>query len=209
MSVVKLDIFKATGDYLMATLQTPDPGNADPNKRYPNGILPADLNLPGLAWFDKQMGQFTNPELSYAIPLPCILMEFQQFEWYTVGKNQQRGNGNIKFWIYYENYADAFTGSINQSLATQFFIFTNQAHLALQGFAIANIMSSLDRATDAEDAAEDMIITSTVEYGTIITDNSTKADRKYVITNPAVSVTKVDQTSRPVRPGFKDGFVVK
>jgi hypothetical protein len=198
---IKKDLYTQIGAYLMAALQTYDAVAA------PAGILPAGLALPGLKWFDKQMGQFTNPELAYSMPLPCILMEYQQFNWYTVGKNEQRGNGTIKFYIYFENYADAFTGSVNQQLALNFFDFTEYVNLALQGFHLPN-MSALDRVTDNEDSAEDMIITSMAEYGTIITDTTTDESRNFVLTNPAVNVTRVPQTSRPGRGGFTDGFVI-
>ena len=188
---VKKDLFTQLGAYLMETLQNFDP----------------TLNLPNLAWFDKQMGQFTTPELSYAIPLPCILMEYQSFSWETVGKNQQRGNGVIRFYIYFENYADAFTGSVNQDLALRFFEFTEQVNLALQGLGLPN-MTPLLRVSDNEDSAEDMIITSIVDYGTIITDASTDIARNFILVDPNVTVTKVEKTSRPVRAGFIDGYEV-
>jgi hypothetical protein len=199
---IKKDIFKQMGDYLMVTLQTYDA------ELFPNGVFTTEMNLPGLKWFDKQMGQFTNPEMAYAIPLPCILMEYQQFTWQRVGKNQQKGTGSIRFYVYFENYADAFTGSINQELALAFFDFTEQAHIALEGKALLN-MAPLMRLTDSEDSAEDMIITSQADYGTIINDASTSTDRNYTMVDPEVVVTKVNITSRPVRPGFVDGFVIE
>jgi len=196
---VKKDKFIEIGAYLMGTLQNYD------EVAFPEGVLPTELALPGLRWFDKQMGQFSNPELAQSIPLPCILMEYQGFDWVTVGKNQQRGTGNIRFYIYFENYADAFTGSVNQTLALRFFEFTEQAHLALQGFTLQD-MTALVRVSDNEDSAEDMVITSQVDYGTILTDAATDIARKFVLVNPAVTVTKVHQTSRPARVAFEDGF---
>jgi len=193
---VKKDKFIA-----IATLKPNDPEIA------PNGILPAESGLPALAWFDKQMGQFTNPDLAVAMPLPCILMEYLPFTWVTVGKNQQRGNGNIRFYIYYENYADAYTGSVNQELALNFFEYTEYVNMALQGFSLEH-MTALQRVADNEDSAEDMIITSQVDYGTILTDMSTEEARKFVMVNPDVVVTKVDQTTRPARLPFRDGFTI-
>ena len=198
---VKKDLFTQIGAYLMQTLQNFDA------TLYPKGVLPQELNLPGLKWFDKQMGQFTTPEMSYAIPLPCILMEYQEFEWETVGKNQQRGNGTIRFYIYFENYADAFLGSVNQDLALRFFEFTEQVNLALQGLSLEN-MTPLLRVTDNEDSAEDMIITSQAEYGTIITDATTDYSRNFVLVDPSVTVTKVPQPTRPARAPFTDGFLI-
>jgi hypothetical protein len=196
---VKKDKFIEIGAYLMAALKTFDAIAA------PQGIIPIGSTLPALAWFDKQMGQFTNSELAQAIPLPCILMEYQPFTWVTVGKNVQRGNGNIRFYIYFENYADAYTGSMNQDLALQFFDFTDFANLALQGFSLDH-MTALQRVGDNEDSAEDMIITSQVDYGTILTDVSTEEALRFTIVDPDVVVTKLEQSTRPVRPGFKDGY---
>ena len=188
---VKKDIFQQIGTYLLATLKDFDPA----------------LNLPDLAWFDKQYDQFANPEYAFAIPLPCILMEYQQFDWQTVGKNQQRGNGKIRFYIYFENYADSFTGTINQDLSLRYFDFAEQVNLALQGFTLPN-MTALLRVTDNKDLSGDMIVTGVVDYGTIITDATTDEYRNYVLVDPAVTVARVDKTSRPAASGYIDGYQV-
>jgi len=198
---VKKDTFLEIGAYLMSVLQNFDA------IAHPAGILPAELNLPGLAWFDKQMGQFTNPEMAIAIPLPCILMEYQAFTWNTVGKNEQHGTGNIRFYVYFENYADAFTGSANQTLALQFFDFTDQVNQALQGYRLP-MMTPLLRVGDNEDSAEDMIITSQVDYGTILTDAATLEAQAFTLVNPVINVTKVAATTRPGRPTFENGFII-
>ncbi|MBB6131345.1 hypothetical protein [Mucilaginibacter lappiensis] len=188
---IKKDLFKQIGAYLMATLKD----------------LPLELNLPDLQHFDKQMGQFTNPELSYAIPLPCVLMEYGQFNWKTVGKNQQRGDGYIRFYLYFENYADSFTGSVNQELALQFFEYSEQLNMALNGFSLPG-MKSLERVSDNEDTAQDMIITSMVDFGTVIDDIASDYTRNFVMADPDVTVIRVKQTSRPPGTPFTDGFIM-
>jgi len=198
---IKKDAFLALGNHLTSTLQIYD------GTTHPQGILTSEMNLPGLRWFDKQMGQFSNPQLAVAIPLPCILMEYQPFTWITVGKREKRGNGVIRFYIYFENYADAFTGSVNQTMALQFFMFTEQVNIALEGFGMPG-MEPLQMVADNEDTSEDMIITSTVDYGTILTDVSTHEERNFTMVDPTVIVERVPQISRPLRPGFKDGFIV-
>jgi|GEM_PF-2097839 len=198
---VKKDIFKDIGDYLMNVLQVNDPVN------FPSGILKPEMNLPGLRWFDKQMGQFDNPEMFYAIPLPGVLMEFGQFQWVTIGQNQQRGNGIIRFYIYFENYADSFNGSINQEMALRFFEFTEQVHLALQGFALP-YMTPLERTGDNEDTAQDMIITSMIEYSTIITDTVSDLARNQVLADADVNVQRVKQITRPAGDTFASGFII-
>ncbi len=197
---IKKEIFLNIGAYLTSNMQIFDA------VKYPNGILTTDMDLPGIAWFDKQMGQFTNSEQFYSIPLPGTLMEYGPFTWSTVGKNQQRGNGIIRFYHYFENYADSFTGSVNEQMALRFFEWTDQIHLLLQGYAIAGKMQALDRVGDNEDNAQDMIITSVVEYNTVIIDNSTDRTRKNVLVDPGMSVTRLKKTNRPAGDTFTDGF---
>jgi hypothetical protein len=189
---IKKEIFIQMGAYLMDALKD----------------FPPELNLPNLQHFDKQMGQFTSPELFNAIPLPCILMEYGQFSWATIGKNQQKGSGNIRFYLYFENYADSNTGSVNQDLALQFFEFSEQANMALNGLSLPG-MAALERVSDNEDTAQDMIITSMVDFGTVIIDSASDYTRKFVMTDPDVTVVKVDQTSRPAASAFTDGFILK
>lgn len=189
---IKKDLFKLIGDYLRATL-----------KDFP---IIDGLQLPDLAHFDKQMGQFSTPEFFNAIPLPCVLMEYGQFNWRTIGKNQQKGDGYIRFYLYFENYADSFNGSINEDLALQFFEFSEQLNMALNGFSLPG-MAALERVSDNEDSAQDMIITSSVDFGTVITDEASDYTRNFVLVDPAVTVTKVKNSSRPPGDTFQDGFV--
>jgi hypothetical protein len=188
---LKKDIFTQIGTYLKATLQNFDPS----------------LNLPNLAFFDKQMGQFTKSATSYAIPLPCILMELRDFKYESVGKNQQKGNGILRFYIYFENYADAFTGSANQAQALRFYDFCQKVNQALQGFDLP-YMAPLTRVFETEDTNEDMIISSTVDYGTIITDTSTDESTNFTLANPTLSVNKVHSITRPAKNGFVDGYLM-
>lgn len=181
---VKKTIYKAIATHLMAKL------NNETNSQFPN-------DLPALKWFDKQMGQFTDAETSYALPLPTILMEYGQFTWTTQGKNTQKGDGVIRFYIYFENYANSFTGSLNQELALQFFEFGEEVHKALQGLAIANILGPLDRVTDAEDTEQDMIITSILEYNATIYDASTNETRNYIEVEPGLNVEYKKESNRP------------
>lgn len=189
---IKKQIFQDIGDYLMQKLSN----------------FPADLDLPDLKWFDKQMGQFTSGDQFYSLPLPCILMEYGQFNWQTISKNQQKGTGILRFYIYFENYADSFNGSVNESLALRYFEFTEQAQMTLQGFSLP-YMAPLERVTDAEDTEQDMIITSMIDYNTTIYDTSTDEQRDHILTEPDIIVERVKRISRPDRDPFKDGFIIQ
>lgn len=198
----KKDLYVAMSEYLMSRMQIKGTG-------FPDGLLAAEMNLPGLKWFDKQMGQFTHPELSYAIPLPGILMQYMPFQWTTVGKRQQRGAGILRFSLYFENYADSFNGSVNSDIALRFFEYSEVLHQALQGLLLDGITTTaLDRVGDNEDEAEDMIVTTTMDYSVVLADAAADYSRNYEMANADVVVEKVRATSRPGNPTFTDGFVL-
>lgn len=181
---VKKEIFKNIGTYLMAKVKEVE-------------------GLPDLKWFDKQMGQFDVPELSYALPLPSVLMEFGEFAWETNVANAQSGQGRIRFYIYFENYSNSFTGATDQELALRFFEFTEAVHKALQGYSIPGLMTALERINDNEDIAQDMVITSIVDYSCTINDASTNRTQKFIDVDPDVEVVYQKTSSRP-KPSVND-----
>jgi len=188
---VKKDIFKALGDYLMLNATN-----------LPDG-------LPNLKWVDKQMGQFTDPATAFALPLPTVLISFLDFDWETIGKGVQKGMGSIRIEVYFENYANSFTGSLNQELALQFWEFTEDViHKLLQGYAIKDLMSPMSRIRDAEDAEQDMIITSTMEYAVTIFDGITDETRNFIDVDPDLIVEYKKESSRPVPDSENKTFLI-
>lgn len=187
---VKKDIFKILGAHLMATV-----------KDLPDG-------LPDLRWFDKQMGQFTSPELAFAVPLPAVLFEFGAITWQDTGKGTQKGEGSIRVTTYFENYANSFVGSLNQDLALQFWEFTEQVHLACQGFSIKDKMGQMARFGDTEDTEQDMIITSANEYAVTIYDCAAYEARDFLEVDPEVTVKYKKAISRPVADPESKLFIV-
>jgi hypothetical protein len=188
---VKGDIFRQLSTYLMETLQNYDP------VAHPEGVFLPEMNLPGLAWVDKQMGQMNHPELSQLVPLPAILIGFRKTTWNSESRRVQKGDSVLTFWVYFENYADSFTGSINQDIALRFFEFNEQVHLALQGYD-GDLFTRLDRISDEEDEEQDMIIGTLFEYSTIISDRSADEHRNYqVVTNTSATPAYVNGIVRP------------
>jgi hypothetical protein len=195
---VKGDIFRQLSNYLMQTLQTYDP------VLHPNGVFTPEMSLPGLVWVDKQMGQFNHPELAQLVPLPAILIGFRKTNWDSESRRVQKGDSIITFWVYFENYADSFTGSMNQDKALQFFDFNEEVHKALQGYD-GDLFTALDRATDEDDEDQDMIIGTIFEYSTVIADSSADEHRKYqVITDATATGKYVHQITRPPRDSGDD-----
>jgi len=203
MSIKKV-LFKSIGEYLISNLTKVMPESGERNEIQQQFF---DLDLPDIKSFDKQMGQFTSPELFYGAFLPCILMEYLPFTWVTIGNHQQRGAGTIRFWIYFENYADSFTGAINQELALRFFDFTEIVNVALQGLSLPG-MQALERIGDNEDNAQDMIITSYIDYSTVIMDTSTDVTRNMQMVDPGITVTRLKKTTRPEATQRDGGFII-
>lgn len=187
---VKGDIFRQLSTYLMATLQTYDPA------LYPDGVFNEDMAMPGLKLVDKQMGQFNHPELAQLLPLPAILIGFRKTNWESQSRSVQSGSSILTFWVYYENYADSFVGSMNEDIALKFFDFNEAVHQALQGYD-GDLFTALDRISDEDDEEQDMIIGTIFEYTTIITDSSADADRK------ATAVSNRTPVGKYVRPMVK------
>ncbi len=199
---VKKEIYLALSNYLMATLNsTPDEhGHLTPaQQEY------ADMNLPNLVFFDKQMGQMNHPELFNAIPLPAILFSFRRIDWESESRRVQKGNAIFTFWAYFENYADSFNGSMNQEKAIQFFDFNEAVHKALQGLE-GEYFTSLDRVSDEDDEDHDMIIGTIFEYATTVADSSADEHRKYTaVTDKGAQGAVVGTITREDRPGSDDG----
>lgn len=176
---VKGIIFRQLAAYLMETLQ------------FDQVITEANpMPLPNLAWVDKQMGQFIHPELFNSIPLPGVLISFRKTQWENIGRQVQKGNAIITFWVYFENYADSFEGSMNQDKAIQFFDFNEAVHVALQGL-FGESFTDLVRLSDEDDEDHDMIIGTIFEYGTTINDTSSDGQRKSVMVSDKIPVGKI------------------
>ncbi len=196
---VKGEIFRQISDYLMHTLQNFDP------ILHPDGVFTPEMNLPGLVWVDKQMGQFNHPELSQLVPLPAILIGFRKTAWDSESRRVQKGDSILTFWVYFENYADSFTGSMNQDKALQFFDFNEEVHKALQGYD-GDLFTALDRMSDEDDEDQDMIIGTIFEYSTVIADSSADEHRKYELVSDIIPGGKyVHQIVRPPKDGGEDG----
>lgn len=190
---VKGKIFKLLAAYLMEKLQFDQVVSED--NPFP---------IPNLRWVDKQMGQFNHPELSQLVPLPAILIGFRKTNWQSESRRVQRGDSVLTFWVYFENYADSFQGSMNQDLALQFFEFNEAVHQALQGFDIPGLITALDRISDEDDEDQDMIIGTIFEYSTIISDDSADEHRHYVAVENTTSEGKYLHSI--VRPPVDNGM---
>lgn len=160
--------------------------------------------IPDLKWFDKDKGQFEDIN-NHVMPLPAVLMSFGRTPYQDETNNIQRGQLNLRFRIGYENYADSFSGSINQEKALAFFDFNETVFKALQGLSTTYVRN-ITRTADEDDQDHKNVIVTIMEFTGTIIDNSADEARQFVLTEPELNIKHVDETSRPSNE--EDGFII-
>jgi hypothetical protein len=152
-----------------------------------------------LKGFDKDKGQFENIS-NHVMPLPAVLMSFGRTPYEDLQNNIQKGQVTLRFRIGYENYADSFSGSINQDKALEFFEFNESIFKALQGLSTTYI-KNLTRIADEDDDDHKNVIVTIMEFTGTLIDDSAEAGKNFVLVapDPALDVKHVDETSRPAR----------
>ena len=136
----------------------------------------------GLKMVDKDKGQLDDMS-NFVIPMPAVFVSFGRFEWENLSLGSQTGTGVIRFRVAVENYADSYTGSINQDKALAFFEFNEKVHQALQGLS-GSYFSALNRVSDEDDQEHKNVIVTVFEYGTTLVDNSANTKKSYVLADP-------------------------
>lgn len=165
-------------------------------------------NITNLQMVDKDKGQLENMS-QFVLPLPAVLVSFGRFEYDNIGGGFKKGQGTIRFKVAYENYADSYTGSINQDLALQFFDFNEAVQNALEGFS-SDLFSPLQLIADEDDQDHKNVIVTLFEYETTIVNKSGIADKNYIKVDAEPKVTYVDKKSIPKRNAtIESDFIIK
>lgn len=160
-------------------------------------------SIPSLQWIDKNMGQIATMDQQLPIPMPGILIGFGSTQWLTISAGLKQGQAIISIITLYENYADSFTGSVNQDIALSYFDFTELVTTALEGFSGPNF-TPLILIADQEDEDHANFIVTVLQFSTVIT-NTSSVNKNTTTVEPELSVTYNNEKSRP--EGFKSGFV--
>lgn len=147
--------------------------------------------IESLQFFDKYRGQLDTPGI-FTFPRPAVFMSFGRFEWESGVNGTQRGTGVIKFRIAFENYAESYTGSVNQETALEFFEFNEKVHEALQGLS-GTYFEALKRVSDEDDEDHGNIIVTIMEYQTVLIDNSALVTKNYVLVDPELKTDYVKE----------------
>lgn len=139
-------------------------------------------NLEGIKMVDKDKGQLDDIS-NFVIPMPAIFISFGRFEYENQASNIQKGTGPIRFRIAVQNYADSYTGSVNQDKALEFFDFNEKVHQALQGLS-GTYFGSLVRIVDEDDIEHKNVIVTVFEYETTIVDDSAFESKEFILVDP-------------------------
>lgn len=156
--------------------------------------------VPTLKWFDKDKGQLENLS-NHVIPLPALFLSFGNTSYETQTNNIQKGRALIRFRIAYENYADSFSGSVNQDKALEFFEFTESIYTAFQGLS-TTYLKNMDRVTDEDDLNHKNVIVTVMEFAGTLIDDSAEDNKTFTLVDPdpALNVDyKKELSNMPVK----------
>jgi hypothetical protein len=140
-----------------------------------------------LVCIDKDRGQVEKENI-VMVPKPAVLIGFMRFEWADIGNGVKEGKGIIRVRVICENYAESYTGSIDQELALAFFDLNEKVDAALEGLS-GTKFSELKKVADEDDLEHNNTIVTVYEYETTITDD-TKANCTHMVKVDAEPIVK-------------------
>jgi hypothetical protein len=158
-----------------------------------------DNNLKPIAHLDRFKGQYLNPELHQAYPVPAIFFKFN-IVWEDKGSNTQRGNGILEVHVELENYHESYLSSQDLDEALVDYQYLAIIHSILQGFQDESF-GPLSRMTTEEDENPSNTNVTIMRYSFTIDDNSTdiyidwvreKLDDMITIRKPERSVPAIE-----------------
>lgn len=161
-------------------------------------------NVEGLQFVDKDKGQLEDIS-NFAFPRPAIFMSFGRFEYNSTGGKNKLGQGVLRFRVAVENYADSYSGSVNQEKALAFFDFNEAVHVALEGLS-GTYFGKLNLVSDEDDVEHNNVIVTVLEYETILTQNSACETKSFILADPELEVLHKKNLPKQVELGSK--FVI-
>ena len=101
---------------------------------YKSVLTQLSSNVPELVWIDEETGQLEFEEENYPVTFPACLIDIQQIDWETRGKQNQEGDAIIVFRIAFDIYEDTHKDSPDMDIALNRLKLLNKIHSFLQGF---------------------------------------------------------------------------
>jgi hypothetical protein len=154
-----------------------------------NEIPIAEPALPNLQWVDLDAGQFELIDSGVFLPLPAVLIAFQETEFTPTLQQEQTGKGIIRIGIGYENYAASYEGSVDQAEALKYLAFCETVYTALQGYSTPNF-ERMVRVREINDDNYSNVIVNYIEFSTLWHDGSA---------NPITNLVPVEDIEPRVR----------
>jgi hypothetical protein len=165
-----------------------------------------EVQVPELIYIDKDRGQ-VEKENVLLIPKPAVLIGFMRFEWSDIGNGIKQGKGTIRVRVACENYAESYSGSIDQDKALEFFDLNEKVDAALEGFT-GTKFSKLIKTADEDDLDHTNVIVTVYEYETTITDDTNANCSKMVKVDAEPIVNYVAKENLPERQVNDSEFIV-
>lgn len=165
-----------------------------------------ETEVPELIYIDKERGQLEK-ENELLVPKPAVLIAFLRFEWSDIGNGVKEGKGSIQIRTAIENYAESYSGSIDQDAAISFFELNEKIDNALEGFSGDNF-SALAKIADEDDLDHSNTIVTVFEYETTIIDDSKACDSNMIEVDAVPVVTYVNKKDFPKKEVPESGFYI-
>lgn len=138
--------------------------------------------VPAIQWVDKDRGQLEDAG-NFVFPRPAVFVSFGLGQYESQGGGILKGDKILRVRTCYENYADSFTGSLNQEKALAYFEFDEAVHKALEGFNGTHFQG-LTKISDEDDLDHTNLIVQVLEYTMNITDDSAATKNDFVLIDP-------------------------
>ncbi len=138
--------------------------------------------------------QIDNLEQENTFPFPAVFIEFNELVYSSRSTGGQVADCLIRLHVCFE------------SLATEdleILTLMDSIQLALQGFGVGGVFSSLNRSFEGQDVNHDIIIVWLMDYETRITDNSGHRNNKLTETTITDAQVIVDTSTEVSKPWLK------
>ncbi|WP_312296862.1 hypothetical protein [Chryseobacterium sp.] len=160
-----------------------------------------------LVYIDKDRGQ-VEKENVIMVPKPAVLIAFMRFEWSDIGGGVKQGKGLVRVRVICENYAESYSGSIDQELALSFFDLNEKVDAALEGFS-GTKFSEMKKVSDEDDLDHNNVIVTVYEYETTIIDDSKAECLKMIKVDAEPVVHYIAKENLPERQvNIKSDFII-
>lgn len=164
--------------------------------------------VPSIKHIDKYRGQLDDPA-NFVFPRPAVFVSFGFGQYEGAGNGILTGDKVLRIRTVYENYADSYTGSLNQQKALEYFEFDEAVHVALEGLSGTHFQA-LTKIADEDDEDHTNLIVQLMEYSMQLVDDSAHDKKEFIKVepDPNLKVQKVKTEEIPQKEIPENGAIV-